>query len=407
MMATLSHEEARRRVIETAGLRRRDRPVSSVALGEALGRILAEEIHADRDYPPFDRSTRDGFAVRSEDVKEIPRELKVLGEIRAGMSFAGTVGAGECVQIMTGAPVPAGADAVVMVEYTRAAGERITIERGVKRGENVVPRGSEARAGQRELRAGVRMGFAELAVAAQSGHARVSVYPRPRVAVLSTGDEVVAVDATPGPCEIRNSNCVSLAAQAELAGGEPVALGNAPDRVRELRAAIERGLEEDILVLSGGVSMGKYDLVEQVLKELGAEFFFDGVAIRPGKPAVFAVCHDKLVFGLPGNPVSTMVTFELLVSPAIDVLGGAEARPLGIFRAKLARDVNEKAKVTHFVPAKLSWDGGEAQVEALAWQGSGDIAALAEANCFLVVREDRLRMDAGEWAEVMPRRGML
>jgi len=376
-------------------------------LNAALGRVLARDVVADRDYPPFDRSTRDGFAVRTTDLAKLPATLKLVGEIKAGDAWSGAVGAGECVQIMTGAAVPAGTDAVVMIEHTRPAKGEVTFDRSAEQGQNIVPRGSEARAGQKLLSAGQRLGYAELALAAQVGAARVDVFERPRVALLSTGDEVVAVDAQPGPFEIRNSNCVSLAAQVELAGGEPVVLGNARDRVDELRRMIEEGLKADILVLSGGVSMGKYDLVETVLRGLGAEFYFDAVAIRPGRPAVFGVCRGKPVFGLPGNPVSTMVTFELFVVPAMDLLGGTAVRPLALFRVKLAKPVKQKAALTHFLPARVSWESGETVVEELPWQGSGDIVALAEANCFLVVRESRLAMAAGEWCEVLPRRGMM
>ena len=376
-------------------------------LNAALGRVLARDVVADRDYPPFDRSTRDGFAVRTTDLAKLPATLKLVGEIKAGDAWSGAVGAGECVQIMTGAAVPAGTDAVVMIEHTRPAKGEVTFDRSAEQGQNIVPRGSEARAGQKLLSAGQRLGYAELALAAQVGAARVDVFERPRVALLSTGDEVVAVDAQPGPFEIRNSNCVSLAAQVELAGGEPVVLGNARDRVDELRRMIEEGLKADILVLSGGVSMGKYDLVETVLRGLGAEFYFDAVAIRPGRPAVFGVCRGKPVFGLPGNPVSTMVTFELFVVPAMDLLGGTAVRPLALFRVKLAKPVKQKAALTHFLPARVSWESGETVVEELPWQGSGDIVALAEANCFLVVRESHLAMAAGEWCEVLPRRGMV
>jgi molybdopterin molybdotransferase len=186
-----------------------------------------------------------------------------------------------------------------------------------------------------------------------------------------------------------------------------VLLGNAPDRIEELRKMIERGLQEDALVLSGGVSMGKYDLVEEVLRGLGAEFFFDAVAIRPGRPAVFGICRGKPVFGLPGNPVSTMVTFELLAVPAIDILGGSEARHVPLLKAKLLKGVEQKAALTHFLPAVLDWASGEATVTELPWQGSGDIATLARGNCFLVVHQSKLKLDPGEWVDVLPRRGLL
>jgi molybdopterin molybdotransferase len=281
------------------------------------------------------------------------------------------------------------------------------VERHVHAGENVVAAGSEAKAGQVVLERATRLGYAELAMAAQVGHIRVAVTRRPRVAILSTGDEVVAIGSHPGPFEIRNSNSVSLAAQAELAGAAPVPLGNAPDRVDQLRAMIESGLKEDFLILSGGVSAGKYDLVEGVLRELGAEFFFDAIAIRPGRPAVFGICRDKLVFGLPGNPVSTMVTFELLVAPAIELRSGLAPRPLPVFKARLAKPITQKALLTHFLPALVSWPEGEPVVEELPWQGSGDIVAVARANCFLIVHPKKLSIGAGEWVDVLPRRGAL
>ena len=405
----LSYEDARLKVIEvTAGLRRIPAR-ENLKLQNSAGRILAQEIVADRDYPPFDRATRDGFAVRATDCREAGAKLRVIGEIRAGGEFAKAVSARECAQIMTGAAVPRGADAVVMIEHTRSGARQneVTIERAVESGMNIVPRGSESRAGDVLLRATTRIGYAETAIAAQVGRTELDVYRKPRVAILSTGDEVVAVEAQPGPFEIRNSNGVSLAAQAELAGAEPVLLGNAPDRTDELREMIERGLQEDALVLSGGVSMGKYDLVEEVLRGLGAEFFFDALAIRPGRPAVFGICRGKPVFGLPGNPVSTMVTFELLVVPTIDILCGGEARPLPLLKAKLSRGIEQKAALTHFLPALVEWPSGEAIVTELPWQGSGDIATLARGNCFLVLHQSKLKIAAGEWVDVLPRRGLL
>ncbi len=216
---------------------------------------------------------------------------------------------------------------------------------------------------------------------------------------------MVDARANPGPLQVRNSNGISIEVLARTAGAEPIQLGNAPDESVALRRNIERGLEADILVLSGGVSMGKYDLVEQVLSDLGAEFHFTGVAIRPGRPAVFATCRGKLVFGLPGNPVSTMVTFELFVLPAIDLLSGAAPRPLPVFRGKLATPVHEKGPMTHFLPARIEWEGREARVTQLPWQGSGDIVALALANGFLVVGPERPDIPVGEWVDVLPRRG--
>jgi molybdopterin molybdotransferase len=308
---------------------------------------------------------------------------------------------------MTGAAVPPGADAVVMIEFTRRAGDNVSFDRSTQPGQNVVPRGSEARAGDLTLNGGLRLGYAELAVAAQVGAVQLRCHKRPRVAILSTGDEVVPITETPGPFHIRNSNTVSLAAQVRLAGGEPVSLINALDRVDDLSAKIEQGLREDVLVLSGGVSMGKYDLVESVLKGMGAEFFFDAVAIRPGKPTVFGRCRNTLVFGLPGNPVSTMVTFQLFAIPALDILSGAEPRPLPRLEATLGEPLKEKPGLTHFLPARLDWRLSAPYVHALPWQGSGDISTLTRANCFLVVPADRPDIPAGEKVSVLPRLDVL
>jgi molybdopterin molybdotransferase len=225
------------------------------------------------------------------------------------------------------------------------------------------------------------------------------------VAILSTGDEVVDVAAQPGPFQVRNGNGVALEALVRMAGAQPQQLGNAADELETLHCAIERGLEADLLLLSGGVSAGKYDLVETVLAELGAEISFDAVAIRPGRPAVFGKCRGKPVFGLPGNPVSTMVTFELFVLPALDLLAGTAARPLEILGARLTRPLHEKAGMTHFLPARVDVSRGEPEVSALPWQGSGDTVTLARANALLVVPAERPDWEAGEWAMVLPRRG--
>ena len=402
----LTFEEARRKVIDQIAKMRGPRPNATVSVWDALGLVLAKEVKTDREYPPFYRSTRDGYAVLSREIRQ-GVQLRCAGEIKAGDTVTQSLTPGTCVQIMTGAAVPAGADAVVMIEYTQREGDLVQFERAAQSGQNIVPRGSEARAGQTILKPGMRLGFAELALAAQVGAIQLQCTKRPRVAILSTGDEVVLIDEQPGAFQIRNSNSVSLAAQVRIAGGEPVVLGNAPDRVEDLGQKIERGLKEDALVLTGGVSMGKYDLVESVLKALGADFFFDAVAIRPGKPAVFAICQGKPVFGLPGNPVSTMVTFQLFVTPAVDLLSGADAHPLPLVEAQLAEALNERAGLTHFLPARIEWRGAEPHVSALKWQGSGDIAALAGANCFLVVPAEREKISAGEHVSVLLRKDVV
>ena len=241
---------------------------------DAFGYILAEEIRSDREYPPFDRSTRDGYAVRATEAKQ-GASLRCVAEIKAGDTVSEPVAPGTCVQIMTGAAIPPGADAVVMIEFTSRENEKVTFDRGTRPGQNFVPRGSEARSGDLALPSGLRLGFAELAVAAQVGATTLRCHKKPRVAILSTGDEVVPITETPGPFRIRNSDTISLSAPIRLAGGGPVPLVDALDRADDLSVKIQQGLREDILVLSGGVSMGKYDLVEPVLKGMGAEFSFN------------------------------------------------------------------------------------------------------------------------------------
>lgn len=404
----LSWQQAREKVVEVVRARMGRRGRQRVRLDRALGRILAQPVLADRDQPAFPRSIRDGFAVRAADTASLPAELEIVAEIKAGSAFEGTVGPGQAARIMTGAPVPAGADAVVMVEYTRAVSEtRVGIDRSVASGQHVVGQGTEARAGQTLLDAGRRIGFGELALLAEVGCSPVRVFRQQRVAIVSTGDEIVPLDREPGPYQIRDTNSVSLSAQIALAGARPFLVGRAQDVPREIDERIREGLAADVLLLSGGVSKGKYDLVEPVLEELGAEFYFDAVAIRPGRPAVFAWCAGKPVFGLPGNPVSTMVTFELLVTPALDLLSGAEPRPLPLAAARLSVPLDEKEGLTHFLPARVDWTESGARARPVPWRGSGDLAGMAQANGFLVVPADRPRWQEGEEIQVLLRRDLL
>ena len=370
-----------------------------VELARAGGRVLAESLVADRDFPPFPRSARDGYAVRAADLARLPAKLKITGESKAGAApgeAPAQVRGGEAVLIMTGAPVPAGADAVVMVEYTSRDGVTVEIQKSAGAGENIVPRGSEGRAGDVLLKRRQRLDAAGVAVAASVGKASLLAHALPHVAILATGDEIVDVAAAPGPSQIRNSNSYSLAAQARAAGGMPVLLPIAPDEPQQLRRLIEQGLESDLLLLAGGVSMGKYDLVEQVLGELGAEFFFTGALIQPGRPVVFGRAREKYFFGLPGNPVSTMVTFELFARPMLEALGGAKPRPLIFFPVRLQREIKVKPGLTRFLPGVLSGQLSQLEVELALWQGSGDIAGAARANCYVVVPPDRERIAAGE-----------
>lgn len=389
----LTFDEARACVLREAGV---SMGTETVALGDAAGRVLAEDIPADRDYPPFARSARDGFAVRASDV---PGELQVIGEVRAGEVFGGAVAAGEAVEIMTGAPMPEGADAVVMVEHTERRGECVSIQRSIAAGENFSPRGIEARVGDPVLGAGIRIGYAEVAMLATVGHTRVVVYQRPRVAIVATGDEIVEFDQYPAPHQIRNSNAASLAVQVERAGGVPGILGIARDNYESTRAQIRKGLEADLLLLSGGVSAGKYDLVEKVLAEFGATFFFDRVKIQPGQPLVFGKAQGKVFFGLPGNPGSTMITFETIARAAIEKAQGLREPSLPLLRARLTSPVRHKPGLTRFLPAMLSADGST--IAPMVAHGSGDVAALARCNAFLVTDPEREAWAAGEDIRVL------
>ena len=363
---------------------------------EAAGRVLAEEITADRDYPPFPRSARDGFAVRAADV---PGELTVIGEVRAGEVFRGSVSPGGAVEIMTGAPLPDGADAVVMVEHTEHIGNVVRVSRSLKSGENFNGRGIEAKQGSAVLSAGRRLGFAEIALLAMVGRECVTVYRRPRVAILPTGDEIVEAGQQPAPFQIRNSNAWSMAVQVSRAGGDPHILPIARDNYESTRELIEQGLTHDLLLLSGGVSAGKYDIVERVLGDMGAQFFFDRVLVQPGQPLVFGNAKGKLFFGLPGNPASTMVTFEVFGRAAVELLGGAAEAPLPLLQARLTKDLRQKPGLTRFLPAQVSADGSTVTPEP--WQGSGDVNSLARANAFLVTEPDRENWASGEMIRVL------
>jgi molybdopterin molybdotransferase len=388
----------------------------TVELLRSAGRVLAEDVAADRDQPPFDRATRDGFAVRAEEWSA-GRRLRVAGQVRAGESWAereetpdsatvetgavesGAMQPGEAVEIMTGAAVPRGADAVAMIEYVEQAGGDVwaAAGRSLRVGENVVPRGTEARGGETSLGAGATLGAAEIALAAACGRGELRVRKRPAVAIVATGDELVELQQTPGPQQIRNSNSYALAALVAAAGGSAGRLEIARDTREDVWERIAQGRMWDLLLLSGGVSAGKYDLVEEVLTEFGAEFFFTGVRMQPGKPVVFGRLparqhHPKgtpepecYFFGLPGNPVSTQVTFHCFVEPMLRAMCGASVSGPKFVQATLAEDVAGKAGLTRFLPARWTPDLVRPEVRLIGWQGSGDLAANARANCYAVL----------------------
>jgi molybdopterin molybdotransferase len=394
-VAPLTFSEARERVLTEVRAAAPQPAVETLPLLEAAGRVLAEDVLADRDYPPVARSVRDGFALRSSDT---PRDLRLIGEVRAGESFDGEVKPGETVEIMTGAPIPRGADAVVMIEHVTRRDGLISTERTLAAGEAINPQGSEARRGDIVVPFGRRLDFAGIAMLATVGRSRVSVYRRPTVAILATGDEIVQIDETPREFQVRNSNACSLAVQVTHAGGMPEILPVALDNYDSTHGLVERGLAFDLLLLSGGVSAGKYDIVERVLADCGAEFYFDRVRIQPGQPLVFGKARGTFFFGLPGNPASTMVTFEIFGRAAVELLGGQTQPELLLTTAPLKAPFRHKPGLTRFLPAVLD---GEGLLTPIRWAGSSDVVSIARANAFLVASPDRESWQAGDWIGVL------
>ncbi len=432
-VAQLSFPEALTTVLSQAALSLQTSPPQqeSLPLADSLGRVLAAPILADRDQPPIDRTTPDGYPVRAEDLNAAAPEtqLRLIGQLRAGEAwpaYRGLLGAGEAVEIMTGAPLPAGANAVLMVEHAEldafSSRLRPVVGRTLLPGANIVPRASEARLGDVLVAPGTRVGVAQIAVAASCGLSSLHVYRQPRVAILATGDELVEpTDSnTPiAPHQIFNSNSHSTAALLQLAGAIPLRLPTARDQRESLdsgiRTALHSDTSADLLLLSGGVSMGKFDLVEKVLSGLGAEFFFTGVRIRPGKPVVFGripagTMPARYFFGLPGNPLSTMVTFALFVRPLLAALAGEQQAQPSFVMARLSQQIRHPAGLTRFLPAWLDRSSvipaagstlAEPTVTPIPWQGSGDLAANARANAYIVVPEEESFLAAGSYVRIL------
>jgi molybdopterin molybdotransferase len=380
-----------------------------VALGAAAGRVLAQAVLADSDQPPFARSTRDGFACRAHEAST-HEFLPVAGATRAGEAPAGPLAAGAAWEIMTGAPVPAGADAVVMIEHVEAIDGRVRLlaPRVLSAGENIVARAAQARVGDELISAGAVVTYAQVALAAACGYAELEVFRRPCVAILTTGDELVAIEAKPGAGQIRNSNAAMLAALVEAAGGEAWVLPTAADDAEALDEALAQIAEADLLLISGGVSAGKFDLVEPALERMGARFHFTGVRIQPGKPLVFGELPGGAVpfFGLPGNPVSSAVTFLLFAAPMLRALAGRRECGPRFALARLAAETDRRGRpgLTRFLPAYCDFGaitGELPQVKLVPWQGSGDLAALARSNCFLVIPEEASAIAAGEMVRIL------
>lgn len=370
----------------------------------ALGRVLAEDILADSDLPPFDRSQMDGYAVRASDVQDTPSRLHLVGESAAGKGWHQEMRAGQAVRIMTGAPVPAGADSVQQVELTRETNGFVEILEQVELGRSIVKRGSEIKKGERVLESGTELNAPMMAVLASFGYAQVRVGRQPRVAVLATGSELVHVDQKPGVDQIRDSNNFSIGAFAERAGAVVNLLPLAGDDTALLKKQIAQAANEsDMVITSGGVSMGVYDFTKDALKEIGAELFFERVALRPGKPTVFArIPGGPLVFGLPGNPVSVSVTFNLFGRTAIRIMQGARVTEMVEESGILVSNIKGAHERESFLPAQVKTNEmGQLLVEPLKWGGSSDFVAFAKATALIIIPADVKVVEAGSIVKIV------
>ena len=378
-------------------------PAEVALIDGALGRVLAEDVAADLDLPPFDRAAMDGYAVRAADASSSPVVLEVIGQVRAGQSSDRPLAPGQALQVMTGAPVPAGASAVIPVEKTRSldGGRRVELQVVAEPGAHIARQGCEVRAGEVVLQAGVTLDPAAIGVLAAVGRGRVAVGRRPTVAVLSTGDELVDVWETPGRARIRNSNGYAVTAQARWAGAEVRSLGIVPDQADRIAEAVREGFRSDVLLVSGGVSAGAYDLVEEVLARFDTGLLFTRVAVKPGAPLVFGRRGDRLVFGLPGNPVSAQVTFELFVRPALLRLQGARVVTRPPVRVTLAEAVSNRSGRRAYAPARVRLEDGRLQAWPVTSQGSADLVAHARANAMVILEPDQTRAEAGASLEAL------
>ncbi len=372
-------------------------------LPHALGMVLAEDVAADVDMPPFNKSAMDGFAVVAADLAELPCSLPVVRNIPAGALPSGPLAPGQCARIMTGAPVPDGADTVVRVELTeQGPGEHeVTFRKAEKKGSNICWRAEDVAAGDVVLRAGHCIRAPETALLAACGRDQITVFRKPSVAILSTGDEVVPISQVPEPGQIRDANSHYLSARLHKLGVPVTLLGIARDEEGDLRQAIGEGLEHDVLVLSGGVSMGDYDLVPGVLKDAGAAILFDSVAMKPGRPTVYARCGECAIFGLPGNPVSVLVSCEVLVLPAIRKMMGHAETEAPRRRARLTEAASHKPKRRSHLPGRLAETAKGWTVQPLPYHGSAHIEALGRANALIVLPAGVPRIEAGADAEVI------
>jgi molybdenum cofactor synthesis domain-containing protein len=378
-----------------------------LALLEAVNGVLAEPVTAPVSLPPFDNSAMDGYAVVAADIAGAsatsPVSLSVIGDIAAGDAEAHAIRPGLCARIMTGAPVPAGADAVVPVEWTDGGTAKVAIRQPAAAGNYIRQVGEDVMAGQTVLSAGTRLGAAQIGMLAAVGRARVSVRPRPRVVVLSTGSELIEPGTPVGPGQIWDANGFALTAAATEAGGVGFRHGVIGDDPRQVLSAIEEQLGfADLVITSGGVSMGARDVVKEVLSGLGT-MRFEMVAMRPGKPQGFGLLDDRTpIFTLPGNPVSAYVSFQVFVRPALRALQGLPPSSLPTVSARLVTDVSSPSGLRHYMRGDLSYRDGVPEVRPASGQGSHQIFALASSNCLLIVPEGVTRLAAGDQVDVMP-----
>jgi molybdopterin molybdotransferase len=381
-------------------------PAVEVGFDEAAGRFLQEEVRADHDSPRFDKATMDGYAVRAADLDRTPRTLRVLQEIPAGSDPGGLqrLMPGTASRIMTGAPVPPGADAVLMVEESEPIpGDpgAVRVRGVVGPGENIARRGEDVQAGDLLLSPGEFIGPGEIGVLASCGRVRVRVGGRPRVAVLSTGDELVPPEQTPAAGRIRNSNGPTLAALARRAGAEVTDLGMAADTPALLRERLLRGLEADLLITSGGVSMGARDIVAETLESVGVAIRFTRVAIKPGKPFTFGTLGARLVFASPGNPVSSYVMFQVFARAAIRRMAGCREPLPAVVRGRLEAPVRQRAGRTGYYQALARFSGDGYAVSILPTSGSADFVSCARGNALALVPAEVASLPAGAWIDLI------
>jgi molybdopterin molybdotransferase len=381
-MEHLTVTAAQQRVLETAKLL----GTESVKLEQSLGRVLAEDIRANRDQPPYDVSAMDGFALRSADVTSAPATLEVIEDIKAGDMPAKTVQVGQCARIMTGAPVPPGADTVIRVEDTQAMSDtRVQINVSVKPNNDIRPRGESMRDGEVVLTNGSEITPGAVGMLAMVKRNTVQVYRQPRVAILSTGDELEGLNDPFDANKIPDANSYALMAQVQALGIRPVLLGIARDKPEELRRYLLDGLKYDALLVSGGTSVGVHDYVRPTLEALGVQMKFWRVEMKPGHPMAFGFKDSAFVFGLPGNPVSGMVCFEQFVLPALRRMMGHTRIHRRTIAARLAHDVKHKHNRTEFVRVMLSKDAGGYVVTSAGDQGSGILASMSKADGLMIV----------------------